>query len=95
MGCCLFAFALMAMPRAVLFLMWLSGYLGQAYQSMLIPLIGFFLMPWTTAAYAFCMNQWGGIHDLGIVVMIVAVIADLGSHGGTEHARRRRSSSED
>ena len=95
MGCCLIALALMAMPRGVVALLWLNGYIGRAYQTMLWPLLGFFFMPWTTAAYAICMNQWGGVKDAGVILIIVAVIMDLGSHGSTEHARRSRRSKDD
>ena len=94
MGCCLIALALMAMPRGVVFVMWLNGYLSRAYQTMLWPLLGFFFMPWTTAAYAICMNTWGGVKDGGVVLIIVAVLFDLGSHGSTHQAHRRRGASE-
>ena len=95
MGCCVIVLAMMAMPRGVVLVMWLSGYLSRAYETMLWPLLGFFFMPWTTAAYAICMNNWGGVRDGGLVLMVIAVILDLGSHGSTEHARRTRRPRED
>jgi len=95
MGCCLIALALMAMPRAIVFLMFLSGYLSHAYQNGLTPLLGFFFLPWTTAAYAIAMNNFGGVNGIGLVLVIVGVFLDLGSHGGAEHVRRSRASRDD
>ena len=71
-------------PRIVLVLVWLfSDYLGRAYDSLLWPVLGFIFMPLTTLAYAFAHNQTGGsINGFYLVVVVVAVLIDLGSLGG-------------
>jgi hypothetical protein len=93
MGCCLIAVLVMAMPRVALLILWLTGYVQLAYRTTLWPLIGFLIMPWTTVAYviAMAMNQFSGNVTLsGIVIIVIGVFMDLGSHGGAERARRTR-----
>ena len=49
MGCLLAPLALIS-PRPVLVLLWiLSNVLSRAFDSWIIPLLGFFVLPWTTA----------------------------------------------
>ena len=86
--CCFVLLAMLAMPRLMVFIMYLENYLNRAYQTRFWPFLGFFFMPWTTAAYAVCMNEWGGVKDGGVVLIVVAVIFDL---GGTGYGARRRS----
>lgn len=91
MGCCLIAFLVMAMPRAALAILWLTGYIQPAFQTALWPLLGFLFMPWTTVAYAMAMLNFGGPSTvLGAIIIVIGVFADLGSHGGAERARRTR-----
>jgi len=79
MPCFLGCLAL-AMPRLVLFLVWvMSDYLDRAYETKIWPLLGFFLLPLTTLAYAFAMNY--GAHQwtpIGIAAVVCAVLVDLG-----------------
>ena len=52
MGCIAVLLALIS-PRLALFFIWLfSDLLGRAYDEWWLPLLGFFLLPWTTLAYA-------------------------------------------
>lgn len=92
---CLIAMVLFGMPRLALFSLWLfgEGYLGRAYDSTLIPLLGFFFFPLTTLAYAFVklsMTPVGGISDGGWVVVGLALLCELGVFGGSYGMRRRR-----
>lgn len=77
-------------PRLVLVLIWLTGYGGQAFESMVVPLAGFFLMPYTTLAYAIAMNEVGAVQGMGLVLVIVGVIFDLGGWGGTHSGYQRQ-----
>lgn len=77
-------------PRVVLVLIWLTGYGGQAFQSVIVPLAGFFLMPYTTLAYAIAMNEVGAVHGMGLALVIVGVIFDFGGWGGTHSGYRSR-----
>jgi hypothetical protein len=79
-------------PRlAIVFVAIFSDILSRAYDSWFLPLIGFFLLPWTTLAYAIMWDV--GTHEVrGFEWFIVALafLADLGSYGGGSRARSRR-----
>ena len=72
-------------PRLALFAVWLfSDILSRAFESRWLPVAGFFLLPWTTLAYALMWDT--GRHAVtGFEWFIVglAFLADLGSYGGT------------
>ncbi len=87
---CLVVLIALAFPRLALFLLWLfSDYLHNAYQTVLWPVLGFIFMPFTTLAYAAAMNENGGVSGIWLVLVIIGVLADLSTHGGSAKARRR------
>jgi hypothetical protein len=90
-GCLIFLISLIT-PRLVIIGMWLFGdYLHQAYQTVLWPVLGFLFAPLTTLAYAFGQNHGGEIGGLYLVLLVLAVLVDLGLLGsGGAEARRRR-----
>ena len=86
--CCVLVLLAFVGPRAALVLMWLfTNYLSRAYDAFLLPFLGFLFLPWTTLAYAVAQNDLGGLNGLGLVVVIIGVLADVGVLGGG--ARRR------
>ena len=90
MPCLLAIFALGA-PRVVLVLVFLfSNYIQTAFDSMLWPLLGFFFLPLATLAYSWSFHTYGGLQDLGLIVVVIAVLIDLGVVGGSGRSRRRR-----
>ena len=90
MPCCLALIALVA-PRLAIFLVFLfSDYLGTAYETWIVPFLGFLFLPLTTLAYAWAINTRGSVQGFALVVVIVAVLIDLGIVGGSAHRRRRR-----
>jgi hypothetical protein len=89
---CLVLIAVLAFPRLVLLAMFfLSNYLERAYQGLLIPLLGFLFLPLTTIAYAWLTNTGQPMQGLNLLLLIVAVIIDMGGLGGG--FRRSRKSS--
>jgi hypothetical protein len=79
------------MPRLALALVFLfSNYLGRAYDTMIWPLLGFFFMPLTTLAYAWAVNTHGTVTGVYLVVVVIAVLMDLGLIGGSGASARRR-----
>ena len=94
MGCLLALLALIS-PRLVIFLLWIfSNVLSRAFGSWIIPLLGFFLLPWTTLAYT-AFWDWGpGHHVVGFewFFVILAFVIDLGSHTQERTAWRARGS---
>ena len=83
----------MAFPRlAIILVVIFSDYIGTACQTTIWPLLGFFVMPLTTLAYAFAwhLEPSGSVQGLGLVVVIVAALMDLGIIGGNAaHPRVR------
>jgi hypothetical protein len=79
------------MPRLALILVWLFGgnYLSMAYHTFIWPVLGFFFMPLTTLAYAWARHQGdGSVAGIGLVVVVIAVLLDLGLLGTSESSRR-------
>jgi hypothetical protein len=87
---CLLALLALISPRLVLFLLWLfSSVLDRAYDTWIVPLLGFFLLPWTTLAYA-AFYDWGsGHHVTGIEWFFIALafLIDIASLGFGRRAR--------
>ena len=89
MGCIAVLLALLS-PRLALFFVWIfSDVLSDAYDSWVLPVLGFFLLPWTTLAYA---GMWAagtnGVTGFEWFIVILAFVFDLGSYGGGRWARR-------
>jgi hypothetical protein len=89
MGCLLVLFAFIS-PRLALFAMFLfTDLLSRAFDSWAIPLLGFFLLPWTTLAYAaFWSIGSNGVTGFEWFFVILAFAADLGSWANRNQARR-------
>jgi len=80
----------LATPRfAIILVVIFSNYIGRAYQTTLWPFIGFLVMPMTTLAYAWAINSGGSVAGVRLVVVVLAVLIDLGLVGGSASRRRR------
>jgi hypothetical protein len=78
-------------PRLALFAVWLfSDLLSRAYDAWVVPFVGFFLLPWTTLAYAVMWDSSERVHGFEWFVVALAFLADLAPYWSRE-ARRRRS----
>ena len=90
MGCLIVLFVLL-LPRTIMVVLWLSSsYLSTAYGTWVWPLIGFFVLPTTTLAYAVAQNRYGGVRGVGLVLVIVGVLVDLGALGGSGRGAGKR-----
>lgn len=89
---CLLAIIALGLPRVVIVLVFLfSDFLQRAYDTALLPLLGFFFMPLTVLAYAWAVNSnAGNVNGIYLVVVVIAVLIDLGSLGGGGHSYRTR-----
>jgi hypothetical protein len=89
MGCLVVLLAFIS-PRLALFAIFLfSDLLSRAFDSWFVPLLGFFLLPWTTLAYAVMWsassNQVSGFEWF---IVILAFLVDLGSYANRNRIRR-------
>ena len=92
MGCLVALVALISARLALVLLAIFSDVLSRAFDSWIIPFLGFFLLPWTTLAYA-AFWDWGtGHHVVGFewFFVILAFLIDLSSDFGGFRARARR-----
>ena len=89
---CLIALLALLSPRLALFFIFLfSDMLSRAFDSLLLPLIGFFLLPWTTLAYAVMWDV--GTRDVNgfeWFIVVLAFLADLASYAGGSSYRSAR-----
>ena len=89
MGCLIVAVVLF-LPRTIMVVLWLfTSYLSTAFGTWVWPLIGFFVLPTTTLAYAVAQNRYGGVRGIGLVLVILGVLLDLGALGGGRGAGKR------
>jgi hypothetical protein len=88
MGCFVALLALIS-PRLALIALWLFGdLLSRAFDSWLLPLLGFFLLPWTTLAYAVMWASGpNGVEGFEWFIVILAFLLDLGSYGHSQRVR--------
>ncbi len=88
---CLVGCLALSMPRlAIILVVVFSDYLGNAYQTLLWPLLGFLFMPVTTLAYAWAIHENGSVSGVYLVVVVIAVLLDLGIIGSGASNRKVR-----
>ena len=76
-------------PRLALFFTWLfSNVLERAFDVWLVPVLGFFLLPWTTLAYVWMYNSARAVEGLEWFLVGLAFLFDLTSYGGGMRGRR-------
>ena len=90
MGCFVALFALIS-PRLALFFIWIfSDLLGRAFEEWWIPLLGFFLLPWTTLAYAVMWSAGSnGVDGFEWFIVALAFLFDLTSYSQSGRVTRR------
>ncbi len=88
---CLLVILLLIFPRVALVLLFLfSNYLGRAYHGLILPFLGFLFLPLTTLAYAWMVNTRMPLEGINLLILVVAVVIDVGGLSGGEYHRRRR-----
>lgn len=88
MGCLIALLALIG-PRVALFFVWVTtNFVDRAYDNVIVPVLGFIFLPWTTLVYALAYNGHG-LSPLGWFFVILAFLADLGSHAAAARERQR------
>ena len=87
---CLFFAVLFFGPRLGLIVYWIGwpARWEAAFDSGLVPLLGFFIAPWTTLSWVLCAP--GGVEGFDMFLVGLAVLADLFSLVGGGGSYRRR-----
>jgi hypothetical protein len=89
---CLLVFFAILFPRAVMiaiaiFTHWFTA----AFDTVLWPILGFLFLPYTTLAYmAAMLNNNRNVNGGWLVLVVIAVLVDLGGQGGSARRRRKR-----
>lgn len=87
---CLLALLVVAFPRiAIVLLYLLTDFFKGVYDTVLVPFLGFIFMPVTLVAYTYLTKAHTPMDAFYLVVMIVAVVIDLGFIGGGHRIRTR------
>ena len=85
-----FFFSSLFWPRLGILAFWIfSDLLGNAYDSWIVPVIGFFVLPWTTLTYAM-MWGWSSDRVYGVewLVVAAALALDIATYAGLRALRR-------
>jgi hypothetical protein len=87
---CLFIILLLIGPRAVILVWGLVAPLqwSAVFGTLLIPILGFLFLPWTTLTYFLVAG--GGVFGLDWLFVALALVVDLSSYAGGGAYRRRR-----
>ena len=86
---CLVVLLAFISPRLALFAIFLfSDLLSRAFDSWFVPLLGFFLLPWTTLAYAVMWSaSTNEVNGFEWFIVILAFLFDLGSYASRGRVR--------
>lgn len=88
---CLLGLLVVLFPRVGIVLLYVfTNFFSGVFNSVLIPLLGFIFMPLTLLAYTWLTRSHQPADAFYLVVMLLAVVFDLGLIGGGEWSRRRR-----
>lgn len=88
---CLVILLLLLGPRVVIVLWWLAAPLTWSVAfggTLLLPILGFLIVPWTTLMYVLVAP--GGVVGTDLLWLALALFADVASHAGGGAYRRRR-----
>ena len=86
---CVILLVVLGLPRVAVLVAWLYHYFDGVFAYAIVPVLGFLFAPLTTLTYAWARNTYGSVQGVGLAVVVVAALFDLGLIGA---ARRRPSS---
>jgi len=95
--CCFAALFAWISPRLAIVMVWLfTNRMSVAFESFWIATLGFFILPWTTLAWAVCyatptFTSKGGVTGFGWIVVGFALFVDIASYTSGARAQRQRS----
>ena len=88
---CLIVLIALFSPRlAIILIAIFSDMLSRAFDSWFIPLLGFFVLPWTTLMYTITWDSGRGVEGFDWFLVGFAFLIDLSSWAGSDRVRRSR-----
>jgi len=91
MPCFVALFALISPRLALFFVLVFSDWVGRAFDGWIVPVLGFFLLPWTTLAYIVMWNVGTrGVEGFEWLIVIFAFVVDVMSYTKGSQARDSR-----
>lgn len=88
MGCLIALFALISPRLAIAALFIFSDWVSVAFDGgWFLPLLGFFVLPWTTLAWVVTEGASPGVTPMDIVFVAFAFLLDLYSYGKSQAVR--------
>lgn len=88
--CCALAFLGILGPRALIVFWWLVDPARWALvfgNDVLLPILGFVFLPWTTVMYVVAWTV-GGVSGVGWLLVGLGLILDVGTYGGGAFGNR-------
>ena len=91
MGCgCAALMGLLIGPRVAFFFVWIfTGWVGKAFNGVLLPLLGVLVLPWTTLLYTVAYGVFDG-GFFALLAMFGGLLLDIGSYASSSIEGRRR-----
>jgi hypothetical protein len=86
---CLLTLVISLAPRMVLLFLWLfTNRVSQAFEGILLPLLGFLFLPFTTLAYVLVWNPGEGVSGAAWLLVIGGLLFDLGTYAASRYGSR-------
>jgi len=88
--CCLFTTIILLGPRIGILVWWLlqPGLFAAAFNTFIIPFLGFLFLPWTTLMYLVVFPR--GIVGFDWIWLGLGVLADIASYSGSFYGNHDR-----
>lgn len=75
-------------PRVALGFVWIfTNFVDRAYDNVIVPVLGFVFLPWTTLVYALAYNG-DSVSSLGWFFVALAALADISSLAGARRGQQ-------
>jgi hypothetical protein len=88
MPCLLIVFSLLFPRIAILLLYFFTTFFNGVFNTVLVPVLGFLVMPVTLLAYSWLTKIAQPVDAFYLVVIFVAVLIDLGTFEGGRRSKR-------
>ena len=89
MGCFVVLFALISPRLALFFILIFSDWIGQAIDGWIVPMLGFFLLPWTLLAYVIMWQvSPHGVEGFDWFIVGFGFVVDIAAYARTSQSRQ-------